>query len=117
MMTPERWQSLKESFGEANELAGAARNQYLDDLQARDPSLSSELRALLKDCESANLESGGRFLRCDCDDFPDIFTPGQLVENRYQVIQKLGSGGMGQVYEAIDTRLNDQRIALKTVRP
>lgn len=39
-----------------------------------------------------------------------------LVEGRYQVIRKLGSGGMGAVYEALQVRLR-KRVALKVLRP
>ena len=35
---------------------------------------------------------------------------------RYLVRKKLGRGGMGEVYEAVDTRL-DRVIAIKLLRP
>src|SRR5688572_14913563 len=38
-----------------------------------------------------------------------------LVANRYQIVRWLGGGGMGRVYEAIDTELNE-RVALKVLR-
>ena len=47
---------------------------------------------------------------------PPAFKPGAMVGGRYEVVQMLGAGGMGQVYEAVDTAL-DGRVALKTLRP
>ncbi|MEO8841411.1 MAG: protein kinase [Kofleriaceae bacterium] len=40
----------------------------------------------------------------------------ELVAGRYRIVRWLGGGGMGRVYEAIDTEL-DERIALKVLRP
>jgi hypothetical protein len=42
------------------------------------------------------------------------FAPGDLVGGRYQVLALIGAGGMGEVYEAVDTVL-EERIALKTL--
>ncbi len=43
-------------------------------------------------------------------------TTGSLFAGRYQVIEELGRGGMGKVYKALDTELNE-KIALKLLRP
>ena len=43
-------------------------------------------------------------------------TKGQQLQNRYHIISKLGTGGMGAVYQAQDTRLNVQ-VALKEMVP
>src|SRR5581483_8500031 len=39
-------------------------------------------------------------------------SPGRLIDGRYQLQRRLGSGGMGVVWEASDTRLRRQ-VAVK----
>ena len=41
-----------------------------------------------------------------------VLVLGQVLENRYRVDALLGQGGMGAVYRAWDTRL-DQHVAIK----
>jgi serine/threonine protein kinase/tetratricopeptide (TPR) repeat protein len=43
-----------------------------------------------------------------------LFTPGELVADRYLIVRFIARGGMGEVYEAYDRELNVQ-VALKTV--
>ena len=38
------------------------------------------------------------------------FEPEQLIDNRYQIIEKIGQGGMGSVWKAIDQQLNDEVV-------
>jgi eukaryotic-like serine/threonine-protein kinase len=42
--------------------------------------------------------------------------PGVVLSHRYEVVRRIGRGGMGEVYEAFDLALRE-RVALKVVRP
>jgi eukaryotic-like serine/threonine-protein kinase len=43
-------------------------------------------------------------------------TPGTNFSGRYQVIEELGKGGMGNVYKVFDTKIKE-KIALKLIKP
>ena len=47
---------------------------------------------------------------------PLEFHPGHLFARRYQIIEELGTGGMGRVFRVVDRKL-DEEIALKLIRP
>jgi serine/threonine-protein kinase len=46
----------------------------------------------------------------------DELARGALFAGRYQIIEELGHGGMGRVYRAFDTKLNEE-VALKLIKP
>lgn len=42
---------------------------------------------------------------------------GELLAGQYQVVRRLGRGGMGDVYLALDRKVDDREVAVKTLRP
>src|SRR5262249_35657702 len=44
-----------------------------------------------------------------------LLEEGDLVDGRFRIIRLVGTGGMGEVYEAVDIELAE-RVALKVVR-
>ncbi|MBV9302284.1 MAG: protein kinase [Acidobacteriaceae bacterium] len=46
-----------------------------------------------------------------------LLQPGDVLDDRFVIVKLLGSGGMGEVYEAEDLNLHRAHIALKTIRP
>ena len=47
----------------------------------------------------------------------EVFAPGSLVAERYEIIREIGRGGMGVVYQVRDTRLGGREMALKMIHP
>ena len=112
-MAPERWQQLKGLLAAALEVEPGARSAFLDQACAQDPSMRPELDRLLAAAERAGpdfLNSGGIFCR-DNNDQPLNYWIGRRV-GAYQIVERIGVGGMGEVYRAQDTRLNRQ-VAVK----
>jgi serine/threonine protein kinase len=46
----------------------------------------------------------------------DILTRGTLFANRYEIIEELGSGGMGKVYRVEDKKIGEE-VAPKLIKP
>ncbi len=48
--------------------------------------------------------------------FKEELTTGSTFARRYQIIEELGRGGMGNVYRALDKKL-DEEVAIKLIKP
>src|SRR5437016_1400973 len=52
----------------------------------------------------------------DLETLEEVFEPGQTVSGRFEILRRVGDGGMGVVYEAFDNK-RKQRIAIKLAKP
>jgi len=116
-MTPELWQRLKPLYDAALELAPSMRDQYVEQVCGNDHELKRELIALLKAGTESTWAGEAPLLSVSNFLIPDVrpFSIGERILGRFEIVRHLGTGGMGEVYEATDLELG--RIALKTIRP
>ncbi|KRZ90429.1 Tau-tubulin kinase 1 [Trichinella sp. T8] len=43
----------------------------------------------------------------------DMLLPGQTIRNHWKIVGKIGGGGFGEIYEALDCQNNDDQVAVK----
>ena len=117
-----RAERAAELFEEALELPPERRARFLDDLARREPTIHAEVAPLLASYAAApdylvRLAERvlPRALRELAVSDPPELAEGEVV-GRYRITGRLGHGGMGVVYRAIDPTL-DRPVALKFLPP
>jgi serine/threonine protein kinase len=113
-MTPERWQEIETVFQQALEQPPRERASFLDQACAGDRELREEATTLIAAYgeaadfieQPAMAQDAHLFLGADI---------GREV-GPYHIIERLGAGGMADVYLAHDSRLN-RLVALKLMPP
>lgn len=119
-MSPELWASVKDLF---LELVDSSPDNRLAVLERTPEPVRSEVRRMLENNDAAEaadtpvdapIVSASFLHRLVAD--ARVFSPGQLLLNRFQIRSFLGAGGMGEVFEAFDSSLGEL-VAVKAIRP
>ena len=107
-MKPERWQQIESIFQAALELDPRKRPAFFDQSCGSDPELRKEVELLVSfhEKEGTLVEpiAFSEGLRAIASAQPGELTIGQKFGS-YEIIARLGEGGMAEVYLARDTRL------------
>ena len=114
-MTDERWQLAHAIYESAAPLSEPLRQQYVQ-ANAPDAEIASRVLSMLDEIERATASdvfSEGVFSTGDAAR-PSL-APGTRL-GPYEIHSRIGAGGMGVVYRALDPRLN-RHVAIKLLLP
>jgi eukaryotic-like serine/threonine-protein kinase len=117
-MTPERWKQVDQLLETALDYPSSERAAFLDRVCSGDEELRRELESLLESDRKAAtfIESSPATIAADLltEHQPEPRKGTRIAH--YEIIAQIGSGGMGEVFLARDTRLG-RRVAVKLLSP
>jgi eukaryotic-like serine/threonine-protein kinase len=109
---PEKWVQIKEIFAAALERDAADRNAYIRQACGQDNELRGELESLLSSY-TADPSAPGQAV---AGEIGASGLTGQKI-GPYQIISKIGAGGMGAVYLAVRADdVYEKKVAIKVVQ-
>ncbi len=113
-MTPERFQQISQLYHAALERELEQRAVFLEQSCGRDGDLRQEVESLLAGGKSAEAFLLSQAMNESVRRLSDEPSLVDRTLDRYLVLSLLGSGGMGEVYRARDTKLG-REVAIKVL--
>ena len=113
-MPSERWQRLEQFYHSARERAPAERTAFLDDVCGGDTTLRRDLESMLAQNDGSFLETPALMAAAHLMSAPETAAFTGRTLGVYQIQGCIGTGGMGEVYCAHDTRLG-REVAIKVL--
>jgi eukaryotic-like serine/threonine-protein kinase len=115
-MNRNRWKEVNNIFHAALDRPSSERKQFVHSASNGDAEIQEEVEHLLAADSQAGsyLETPIQPNHLSFEMEPALIS-GDVLCGRFQILRLLGEGGMGCVYEAIDSELRE-RVALKIIR-
>ncbi|HET9215661.1 MAG TPA: serine/threonine-protein kinase, partial [Terriglobia bacterium] len=111
-MTAEQWQRVKGLYEQARKMPAHERSAFLSQACGADEQLRQEVESLVEHGDKADVES---FLDTQTAGTANGPLTGTRIAH-YTVGERIGAGGMGEVYRGKDTKLG-RDVALKVLPP
>jgi serine/threonine protein kinase len=110
----DQWTKVKSLVAQALSLSGVGRAQFISELRDAPSEIRDEVVRLLEN-DSVQSETSLAELGLAAETVRQL-SVGDVLAEQYEIRGFLGAGGMGEVYEAIDS-LTRESIAIKTLLP
>ena len=118
-MTIKAWEQVKELLHQAMQLAPEQRAPFLDKACSSDVALRAEVESLLlagQGVPASFLQSAPAGGESDRIDPAGGLEAGQIFAQYFQLVRKLGEGGMGQIWLAEQISPVHRQVALKLIK-
>jgi serine/threonine protein kinase/Tol biopolymer transport system component len=113
MITPDQWERVRSLFRGALDMPSSERGSFLRAGSGGDEEVRQEVESLLEAYPRAEGFLSDPVIGADRGAPVAGLAPGTRL-GRFEIVDSLGSGGMGEVYRGRDTRL-DRPVAIKVL--